>query len=836
MTAPARKTVHLIANAHLDPVWLWEWEEGAGEALSTFRLAAELCERHPDFVFCHNETILYEWVEEYEPALFAKIQRLVRQKRWHIMGGWYLQPDCNMPSGESFVRQILLGKRYIKTKFGVEPRTAVNLDPFGHTRGLVQILAKSGYTAYLCCRPGQAELPLLSDAFIWIGYDGSEILVNRASAHYNSAKGKARARLEEWIAANPQKDLGIHLWGVGNHGGGPSEKDLAALAALIRSRKDRRILHSTPDAYFRDLAKRRHHLPRRDQDLNPWAVGCYTSMARIKQKHRLLENELFATEKMVTSAWSQGLMDYPGEALRQATADLAFSEFHDILPGSAIAAGEQGALRLCDHGLEILSRLKARAFFALAAGERRAKTGTLPLLVFNPHPYRIRAPIECEFEPHEPNFVTNTSWTPRITHKGKSVPCQAEKEASSLSIEWRKRVVFDAQLAPSSITRFDCRLERLPLKKPRKIKASPKLFRIKTADCEAAVNATTGFLDRYRVRGRDILSKGSFRPLVMKDDADSWGMKVRRFPDVEGAFRLASPAEARRFAGSPGTTLPPVRVIEDGEVRTVIESVFAYKNSRIGLRYKIPKTGTEIAVELSVFWAEKDRMLKLALHSPLRSPKFIGQVAFGRDELPSGGDEAVSQKWLALASKQDNTALTVIDDCVYGSDFRDGELRISLLRSPAFAADTVQGKLRGPQDRIIPRQDQGEHLFRFWLNGGPVRERLDAVAREAAIRNEKPFALADFPPGAKKPSRPGIILSDDTVQLSAFKKSEDGSDIIVRLFESTGKPRRTTVRLPAHGGRKTVRLGAFEVKTLRYRPRPRTWSEADLLERPLRKR
>ena len=110
--------VHLVCNAHLDPAWLWELEEGAAEVLSTFRIAAEFCERYEGFVFNHNEAILYRWVREFDPELFARIQRLVREGRWHIMGGWFLQPDCNMPSGESFVRQILVGRRFFSEHFG----------------------------------------------------------------------------------------------------------------------------------------------------------------------------------------------------------------------------------------------------------------------------------------------------------------------------------------------------------------------------------------------------------------------------------------------------------------------------------------------------------------------------------------------------------------------------------------------------------------------------------------------------------------------------------------------------------------------------------------------
>ncbi len=399
-----RPRIHLLCNAHLDPVWLWEWPEGAGEALSTFRLAADFCERDRAFVFCHNEALLYRWVEEFEPALFRRIKKLVRLGRWNILGGWWVQPDCNMPSGESFVRQILLGKRYFEEKFGVEPETASNLDPFGHTRGLVQILARSGYRGYLFCRPDPKALPLPADEFVWTGADGSEVLAVRAEAHYNSRGGRARAKVEDWIRSHPGRELSLLLWGIGNHGGGPSKKDLKDLRELSASTKNIDIFHSTADAYFRELDKKRASLPRVSTGLNPWAPGCYTSMARVKQRHRRLENELFSAEKMAAAAFFQGLMAYPKEELAEASRDLAFSEFHDLLPGSSIAAGEDGVIRLLDHGLEIASRLKTRAFFALAGGEPKAREGEIPLFIHNPHPWQIRTIVEAEFQANEPNF------------------------------------------------------------------------------------------------------------------------------------------------------------------------------------------------------------------------------------------------------------------------------------------------------------------------------------------------------------------------------------------------------------------------------------------------
>ena len=133
------KQIHLLCNAHLDPVWLWQWEEGVTEAISTFRTACDLLDEFEELQFNHNESILYEWVKTYDPALFERIKAHVKNGRWHIMGGRFIQPDCNMPSGESLVRNIQRGRRFFKREFDAEPTTAINFDSFGHTKGLVQI-------------------------------------------------------------------------------------------------------------------------------------------------------------------------------------------------------------------------------------------------------------------------------------------------------------------------------------------------------------------------------------------------------------------------------------------------------------------------------------------------------------------------------------------------------------------------------------------------------------------------------------------------------------------------------------------------------------------------
>jgi alpha-mannosidase len=828
---PAR-IVHLVSNAHIDPVWLWEWEEGAATAISTFRTAAEICDTFPGFVFNHNEAILYRFVEEYEPELFERIQRLTKEGRWHVMGGWYLQPDCNMPSGESFVRQILLGRRYFAQKLGARPTTAINLDPFGHTRGLVQILAKSGYDSYLVCRPGQEDCPLDADEFVWEGYDGSRVLVNRPWGWYNTPLGKASEKVERYLTSGPPAAEAIILWGVGNHGGGPSHRDIKDLQDLMARTKDAAVKHSTPEQFFRSLGERAGDLPVRRKDLNPWAVGCYTSMALVKQRHRQLENELYLTEKMACAAWILQGARYPAAELDDAGRDLATAEFHDILPGSSIQPVEDMALRLMDHGLEILSRERARAFFALAAEEPRARGEEIPLLVYNPHPHVVEGIVEAELQIHDANW--EDSWTDvTACDANAELPTQVEKELSNLNLDWRKRVVFRARLAPSCMNRFDCRLRRQAARPVRPPAAPEREIRLSTPDLEVVINGSSGLMDRYRVRGVDGTDQSACCPLVMRDSPDPWGMQVHRFRDLLGAFTPLSQPAASRVSGLVNPALPAVRVIEDGPVRVVVEAVLGWEDSVAVLRYKIPRKGTEVELELRVHWAEKDRMLKLSFPTPDKRAVYMGQVAFGADELPANGDEVVAQKWVAVVSRPRGTALTIVNDGVYGSDCSHGEVRMSLLRSAAYASHPVGERPLVPPDRFTPRMDQGERLYRFWLNAGPIAERLECVDREALLHAERPMALSFFPHGGKTGSRaaarPLVTVEGEAVVLVAAKRAMEGEEMVLRLFNPTDADRHVKVEVAGKTSR-GITFRGYEVKTYLVRPDRGTWRETDLME------
>ncbi len=231
------------------------------------------------------------------------------------MGGWYLQPDCNMPSGEAFVRQISDGRKYFNEKFGVTPTVAMNVDSFGHSRGLVQIMKKFGYDGYMIVIPHDYLLDLPSNEFRWVGYDGSEITTVRIAEGYNSFKGRATEKIQRFIDNCPEGDSCICMWGIGNHGGGPSKADLDNNDVFTDkcAAENIDIIQSTPERYFAEKHSDNSKLPEFCESLTPSMVGCYTSQVRLKQKYRQTENTYFMTEMMSSHAAIACTMEYPAE-------------------------------------------------------------------------------------------------------------------------------------------------------------------------------------------------------------------------------------------------------------------------------------------------------------------------------------------------------------------------------------------------------------------------------------------------------------------------------------------------------------------------------------------
>ena len=392
--------------------------------------------------------------------------------------------------------------------------------------------------------------------------------------------------------------------------------------------------------------------------------------------------------------------------------------------------------------------------------------------------------------------------------------------------------MFRADLKPSQMNRYACQLNAVDPPCDLEVNAD-SMLNFKTEFLEVSINPETGFLDKYAVNGENFLKSCSFQLLVCKDNPDPWGMLVRSFREIEGVFTLLSGERSAWFSGVDAKELAPVRIVEDGPVRTVVEAVFQYGFSYACLTYVLPKKGTELEIRVRVLWNEKDRMLKLSVPSLFTKGTCRGQVAYGVEEFDRFGEELLAQKWVAALSKDKTRALTVMNSGTYGFDYSEGELRLSLLRSPAYAGHPVGSKPIVPQNRFRPRMDIGERTSSFWINGGNANDILSAIDRNALVKNETPMVLCCFPSGKGQGHLPGVILDDEVVLVTTFKMAENENRLVLRLFEPTGKKRSTRVEIPPLNLSFEVSLKKFEIKTFAIDLETKEITETDLLERSL---
>ncbi len=272
--------------------------------------------------------------------------------------------------------------------------------------------------------------------------------------------------------------------------------------------------------------------------------------------------------------------------------------------------------------------------------------------------------------------------------------------------------------------------------------------------------------------------------MVINDDENCWAHKEKSFRNINGHFSVMSMEEGSRFSGILDGEIESVRIIEDGEVRAVIEAVMKYNDSFICQRYYLPKKGTEIKITLKVYWNEKMKMLKLSVPTTLQNVVFTGQTAYGSERLRTNGNEMVSHKWNMLSDGEN--AISMINTGTYGSDCKDGELRVTLLRSPGYSAGKSDFSVRNPhimpQDRFSPYIDQGEHDYEFYFNAGDRAKRMLRIEREALCSNEKPMLLSFFPTGSGKGPVKFAEIKTEGATITAMKNGIGDNKYIIRLF------------------------------------------------------
>jgi alpha-mannosidase len=785
IVSPIEKpAVHLICNAHLDPVWQWRWEEGASEALATFRNAVDILGEHPGLVFCHNEAILYQWVERFDPALFTAIQGLVRAGRWAISGGWFIQPDVNLPGTESIVRQIAEGRRYFREAFGAEPRVAYNFDSFGHAGGLPQILMLAGYEMYIHMRPQSQELTLPGDLYRWRGADGTEIPAYRISVglyHTESDNIEDRLKAGAGLALELGRDVPV-FWGLGNHGGGATREDLRRIDAFGNRETRVRIIHSTPDKFYEAVREAAQTAPVFAGELERSFTGCYTSLSRLKRAARRSLGHLVQSEALSAAAWWLAGRDFPAADIREAWRAHLLNDFHDIITGSCVEPAERDALGLYGRAEDIARGTKLGAVAALNRGE--AASPSLPVTVAHANPSLARVPVEFECMAGYRPFWKG-EWHLRLFRPdGREVVCQEEQPEALLPFNgWRRRICFIDALPGIGVSRYEVKAFEGPAASgPDKKSRRRGGFRASVSpDAHPNVirrlGRTTGLVVSIKTAsGLECLAGPLFEPLVIEDDADSWGSERWSYRKIAGRFK----------------PLGPPRIVEQGPVRTIVQTVHSFHESRIVFDVSSYPAWPVLEFRLRVIWNEEHRRLKLRIPTGFRDASVLCEVPGAAIGRPADGQEYVHGRWLLIEGKAKGrpAALGIVNSGQPGFDFNNGEVRLSALRSAAYCHE--KGFLMGktPARKF---SDLGVHDLRLLVTAGDPEEVRAALPGLADHLSAPPAAYAHLPAGVSENATELLSLTPATVRLLACKCSWDGRALLLRLQESLG--RRTRAKL-----------------------------------------
>ena len=436
------RTLHMIGNAHIDPVWLWQWPEGYQEVRATFQSAIDRMEEYPDFVFTCDSVLYLEWVEETDKALFESIRKRIADGRWQMVGGWWIEPDCNIPGGESFVRQGLYAQRYLADRFGVTATVGCNVDPFGHAASLPQILRKSGMDSYMFLRPGPHEMALPGQYFWWESPDGSRVLAYRIPNEYCSPGQDIGYHIDKSLALLPRDAADLMVfYGVGNHGGGPTRANLDSIQRLDSVNGLPHLALSSPRRFFDALTDSGAQIPVHGGELQHHAVGCYSAHSGVKQWNRRAENLLQRAEKWAVVADVVAGLPYPREELTEAWKLVLFNQFHDTLGGTAIAPAYEDSRDQFGHASSIAALVFNRAVQSISRRiDIPAEPGMTPVVVVNPHPWRLQTDAEFEFA----GFAGEARM---VDDDGVDVPVQRTRSHATMA-GGRRRLVFPADVPP----------------------------------------------------------------------------------------------------------------------------------------------------------------------------------------------------------------------------------------------------------------------------------------------------------------------------------------------------------------------------------------------------
>jgi len=758
---PRDFTAHLVGHAHIDLSWLWRWEETVHDiAVQTFKGVLVQMDKMPGLTFAQSQAAVYEAIEKNYPDLFKAIQAKVREGTWLPVGGMWVEPDLNMPDGESLARQLLYGKRYFLDKFGVDVKVGWNPDSFGHNWQLPQIMAKAGLKYYIFerCAPEKTHL------FHWQGMDGSKVLAYVPPGWYAvGLKNGTKDVIFEAAKVSSLKDY-LLLYGEGDHGGGPRNADVEAIKKLKKDKGQPRIQFAGPDDYFKLLETKKLEIPVFANELNFTFPACYTTQALTKKNNRKSEALLLTAEKFSALAATGGYRDYyPERDLDEAWKIVLRNQFHDILDGSSIGPVYD---EVKEFYQQVFERGRRALNFSLEAISNSIDTRGegLPLVVYNPLFWERTEPVVAEFM-----LMKKFNGFKILDAQSQEIPFQVVLKDET-GPQNRFRIVFIAESVPSFGYKL-CRVAGLDKSPEFKSTLTAAADSLENEFFKVRLNPATGWLESIfdKVNNREILQgRGNVLQAIVDE------------PENMSAWELGLKDQSWNI-GEEGAK---VEVIEAGPVRAVVRVKSLFRNSAFNqdiiLYSKIPR----LDFRLSLNWQERNIMVKAAFPLNLKNDKADFEIPFGSISRPADGREVPALRWVDLSDESGAYGVSLLNDCKYGFDVKNGTLRLSVIHGAT-----------NPD----PEADRGPHelLYSLYPHRGTWKDAL-TVQRGYEFNSQLMPRVAMVHPGPLPASRSFVNVGPDNIILSSFKKEMGyyNRGLILRFYEAFGKKTEAKIELP----------------------------------------
>jgi len=786
----------MIGNAHIDAVWLWQWQEGYQEVRATFSSALDRMDEYPDFVFTADSVAYFSWIAEHDPGLFDRIRKRVLERRFEIVGGWWVEPDCNLPGGESFVRQALYSQHWLAEHLGVIATVGCNVDPFGHNATLPQLLRKSRLDSYAFLRPQSHERDLPGQRFWWESADGSRVLAYRIPHEYCSPGGEISGHVSKALAQLPVTTEPLMvLYGVGNHGGGPTIENIESIKQLATRDMLPDLFPSTMRQFF-DEARTGNDIPVHRNELQPHAIGCYAAHSQVKRQLRLAEQALLAAEKWSTIATITAGTPVATTELAHAWKQVLFNQFHDIAAGTAIEPAYEDARDQLGEAKAIAARLANRSIQSIARQiDIPPEAAMVPVAVFNPHTWPVTATVELELGYPAP-LRANITLTEGLG--GRRLEMQEVRSAATTN--GRRRVAFRAELPPLGYRLYTLRPGdgTYHLGHPHDADTTLDNGRLR-----AEIDPATGWLTSLTVAdGPNLLAEPGHvgHAQVIDDDTDTWSHGVRSLWNTVDTFTVRS-----------------VRRLADGPVRQVVRVESAYNRSTLVEEFVLDAGADAVEVRVTIDWHEQLKALKLCFPFAVSDAKATHEIPYGHLERAQNREEVPSHAWVDVSGADGGVA--VLNDGKYSFAVDESEpgrpvLAMTCVRSPVYAWHDPH-LLR--DDGTYEYLDQGIQRFRYRLQPHEGDWSDAGVVRRAAELNQPVTPLIESFHRGPLPEQQSYLTVEgpeaDQVVFSVLKMAEDDSGAaVLRGYETSGRPAEVSFDLL--GRQCETSFGPGEIKTL----------------------